>query len=385
MLKEYKFATAGKIIAGNGTILRLGDLLLERGIRKAALISDPGVRDAGLLKAPVEIIKKAGIQLDVFAQVAPEPTVENVAEIRKQIRGKGYEMFVGIGGGSTLDTTKLLAAVGETDTPIEDFVGIDLIPGPGVPSILAATTAGTGSEVTPNSILTLPDQKKKAGVVSPYLLAEIAILDPSLTRTLPKPITASTGMDALIHSVESYTGNKANPISDSAALHGIRLVSSAIRTAYAQGDDLGARERMIIGSMLGGMALTAAGTAAVHALAYPIGGRYGVPHGVANSMLLVPVTEFNMDACIDRLADVAEAMGLDIRDKSPEEKARTALQEFKSLSEELEIPSDLKKYGCREQDLDELAESAFGIRRLLDNNPKEMPVEEIRKVYASLM
>ena len=325
MLKEYKFATAGKIIAGNGTISRIGDLLQERGIKNAVLISDSGVRDAGILKGPVEIIRNAGIQLDVFAQVAPEPTIENVTEIRKLIRGKGYEMFVGIGGGSTLDTTKLLAAVGETDTPIEEFVGIDTIPGLGVPTILAATTAGTGSEVTPNSILTLPDQKKKAGVVSPYLLAEIAILDPSLTRTLPKPITASTGMDALIHSVESYTGNKANPISDSAALHGIRLVSSAIRTAYAQGDDLGARERMIIGSMLGGMALTAAGTAAVHALAYPIGGRYGVPHGVANSMLLVPVTEFNLDACVERLADVAEAMGLEIRDMSPEEKARTAL------------------------------------------------------------
>lgn len=195
-------------------------------------------------------------------------------------------MLIGIGGGSVLDGVKLLSVMRTNDSSIRDMLGVNLVTKLGLPTILIPTTSGTGSEVTANAIVTIPEDELKVGVVSEYLLPALAVLDPELTISLPPKLTASTGMDAFTHAFESFISNKANPISDVFAAEAMRMIASSLVDAYENGYSLEARESMLLGSMYGGMALSSSGTAAVHALAYPLGGKFGIPHGVANAMLL---------------------------------------------------------------------------------------------------
>jgi len=253
-----------------------------------------------------------------------------------------------------------------------------LIEKPGLPMLMIPTTSGTGSEVTPNAIVSLPDEGRKVGAVSRFLVPDIAILDPELTLGLPAAITASTGLDALIHCLESYIGNKANVLSDGYALQGIKLISESLMDAYRTGDNLEAREKMIIGSCYGGMALTAAGTAAVHALAYATGAKYHIPHGVSNSMLLVPVLERSLDACEERLADIGAAIGI-------EADAQAVLSYLTKLAADLEIPPTLDAFGYQDGDLEELVTAASKVTRLLDNNPKPFTTDDIREVFLAVI
>jgi alcohol dehydrogenase class IV len=271
------------------------------------------------------------------------------------------------------------------DASIEQLLGTDLVKNPGLPTVLIPTTSGTGSEVTPNAIVTLPEQELKVGIVSRYLLPALVILDPILTLGLPKPITAATGMDAFTHSIESFISNKANPISDMFALESIRLISASIVEAYQNGESVQAREKMLVGSMYGGMALTAAGTAAVHALAYPLGGKYKIPHGVANSMLLPHVMKFNMDAITDRLAQVAEPMGIPTQGYSNSELAEKVVEQIIEWTNVLEIPQDLKSFGVKEEELPEISVSASQVTRLLNNNPKSLSLGDIEAIYRQLL
>jgi alcohol dehydrogenase class IV len=240
--------------------------------------------------------------------------------------------------------------------------------------------------VTPNAILTVPEEQKKIGAVSRHLLPLHAILDPTLTLGLPPELTASTGMDAFIHSLESFFGKKANPLADAVCLQGMRCILPWIRRAVESGaTDVEAREKMLIGSTLGGMALTGAGTAAVHALAYPIGGRYGVPHGVANSMLLLPVLEFTRPSCEARLALVAEVLGLASPADNDGRKTSRLLHHLAELVAELGIPTSLRRWGCEEAHVHDLAIAASGISRLLDNNPRPVSVPDIESIYRRLL
>ena len=396
MPAEYAFSTAKKIVSGSGTIGELGTVAVETlagvsaGIptgtsaNRAAIVTDPVIAAEGLLNDAAESLKAAGIPFEIFIVVQPEPTVEGVKKSVEAVRPFNPDLLIGIGGGSTLDSTKLIAVLLSGTQPLESMFGIDLIEQPGLPMILVPTTSGTGSEVTPNAIVTIPEEQRKVGVVSRRLFADVALLDPQLTVNLPPALTAATGMDAMIHSLESYIGNKANPISDTVALRGIRLIATSIRDAYSHGDNVEARERMHIGSMLGGMALTGAGTCAVHALAYPLGGKYEVPHGVANSMLLVSVMEVNLESCVSRLADVAEAMKLTLSGTGVNEKAEAVMNELKALIHDVKIPLDLREFGGKESDLDDLALSASKVTRLLANNPKELTIEEIKGIYQTL-
>ena len=397
MPADYAFSTAKKIVSGHGTIGKLGALANETlagvtagtsagaSARRAAIVTDPVIAAAGLLTEAAESLKAAGIPFEIFTDVQPEPSVEGVKKSVEAVRPFNPDLLIGIGGGSTLDTTKLISVLLSGTQPLESMFGIDLIEQPGLPMILVPTTSGTGSEVTPNAIVTIPEEERKVGVVSRRLFPDVALLDPRLTVSLPQALTAATGMDAMIHSLESYIGNKANLVSDTVALRGIRLIATSIRDAYSHGDDIEARERMHIGSMLGGMALTGAGTCAVHALAYPLGGKYGVPHGVANSMLLVPVMEVNMESCVSRLADVAEAMELAVSGAGENEKAEAVMNELKALIHDVKIPLDLREFGGKESDLDDLALSASKVTRLLANNPKELSIDEIKGIYQTLL
>lgn len=329
-------------------------------------------------------LRKKGIASEISTEIKPEPTEENIEDVFQTFLKGEHEAVIGIGGGSVLDAAKILAVLKTNDQPISDLVGTNLVKKRGVPTILIPTTSGTGSEVTPNAIVTFPEKELKIGMVSPYLLPDLVILDPSLTLKLPKAITAATGMDAFTHALESYISNKANPFSDMFALESMRLISGSIQEAYHHGDNMTAREDMLVGAMYGGMALTSAGTAAVHAMAYPLGGKFKISHGVANSMLLPHVTAFNADHIKDRLEDIARVIGIEEKG-SKHTLAEQVIRQVEEWTADLHIPQQLKALGVSKEDVPVLAEAASEVKRLMDNNPKPMSVSDIEQIYMKLL
>ncbi|MQR89209.1 iron-containing alcohol dehydrogenase [Bacillus megaterium] len=387
MQKLYQFQTANHLIAGQNSIEKVGEhlSLLGTEVKSALIITQPSMKRLGFVEKLIHQLSDKGVSAYVNIDVLPEPTVENIEEVFQAISKEQYDVLIGFGGGSVLDATKILSVLQTNNQSIRELLGTDLVKNPGTPTILIPTTSGTGSEVTPNAIVTLPDEELKIGIVSKYLLPKLVVLDPVLTLSLPRPITAATGMDAFTHSLESFISNKSNLISDMVALESIRLISSSIIEAYQNGNSVEAREKMLVGSMYGGMALTSAGTAAVHALAYPLGGKFKIPHGVANSMLLPHVMEFNMDAIEDRLFLVAEPMGIKIESFSKTEAAQKVVNRIVEWTNVLEIPQNLKEYGVKEEDVPELALSASKVTRLLNNNPKEVSLKDMEGIYRKLL
>ncbi|UYP05892.1 iron-containing alcohol dehydrogenase [Priestia megaterium] len=387
MQRLYQFQTANHLIAGPNSMERVGEhlSLLGTEVKSALIITQPSMKRLGFVEKLIHQLSDKGVSTNVNIDVLPEPTIKNIEEVFQAIGKEQYDVLIGFGGGSVLDATKILSVLQTNNQSIRELLGTDLVKNPGTPTILIPTTSGTGSEVTPNAIVTLPDEELKIGIVSKYLLPKLVVLDPVLTLSLPRPITAATGMDAFTHSLESFISNKSNLISDMVALESIRLISSSIVEAYQNGNSVEAREKMLVGSMYGGMALTSAGTAAVHALAYPLGGKFKIPHGVANSMLLPHVMEFNMDAIEDRLFLVAEPMGIKIEGFSKTEVAQKVVNRIVEWTNVLEIPQNLKEYGVKEEDVPALALSASKVTRLLNNNPKEVSLKDMEGIYRKLL
>ncbi|WP_132747269.1 iron-containing alcohol dehydrogenase [Scopulibacillus darangshiensis] len=387
MKQLYHFQTANHIISGQNSIQSLAENLhlIGKDIQKALIITSPSLIRLGFVDEVKSQLSNKGIDSRTITGILPEPTVANIEEVYKDPANENYDVFIGLGGGSVLDATKILSILKTNDKSVHELLEPDVIERPGIPTILIPSTSGTGSEVTPNAIVTIPDEELKIGIVSKYFLPDLVFIDPVLTLELPAAITAATGMDAFTHSLESFISNKANPISDTYALDSIRLISSSIVEAYHNGASIAARGKMIIGSMYGGMALTSAGTAAVHALAYPLGGKFNITHGVANSMLLPHVMAFNMDAITGRLSRVAEAMGISEAGDSENAAAERVVSQINKWTKELDIPQNLKKYGVEEIDLQDLAEAAAKVTRLLNNNPKTLSVEDIKNIYRKLL
>ncbi|WP_457982714.1 iron-containing alcohol dehydrogenase [Bacillus paralicheniformis] len=387
MPANYQFRTADHIVVGEHSIRRLKDHVrtIVPKADRALIITQPSIVKLGTIGEVQAQLTEIGIQSDVCTAILPEPTAQNIEDVFRGIRDKRYDILIGIGGGSVLDGTKILSVLQTNSKKVEELLGTDLVEKPGIPTVLIPSTSGTGAEVTPNAIVTLPEEELKVGIVSPLLLPKLVILDPIITLGLPKSITAATGMDAFTHSLESFISTKANPISDMFALESIRLISASIVEAYENGSSIQARENMLLGSTYGGMALTAAGTAAVHALAYPLGGKYRIPHGVANSMLLPHVMEFNMDAITKRLSLAAETMGIAAADLTAEQAAEAVVQKIREWTKRLNIPQDLKAFGVTASDVDDLADSASKVTRLLHNNPKPLSLENIKDIYRKLI
>ncbi len=388
MTSTYHFQTVRHIVHGAGSLDLLADKLslLDRPVSRIALITQPVMEENGVIARVVAALAARDVEVRIVRGVEPEPSIENVETVyREQIAPFAPHAILSIGGGSVLDAAKLFSARLTNDEPLRNWLGIDLIKHPGAPMILVPTTAGTGSEVTPNAIVTLPDEALKVGIVSRHLLPQVVILDASLTLDLPRPITAATGVDAFVHSLESYISTKANPVSDMFAMESMRLIGANIVEAYENGHSVKAREAMMLGSMYGGLALTAAGTAAVHALAYPLGGMFNVTHGVANAMLLPHVMAFNKDAIEDRLATVARALDLATAGESAPDAAQKLIDRLSLWTQQLQIPQDLRRYGVTEADLDRLAEGAAKVKRLLGNNPKPLTLDDMKAIYRRLL
>jgi len=280
-----------------------------------------------------------------------------------------------------MDTAKAAAILATNEGQAKDYQGLNKVPKPGLPKGMVPTTAGTGSEVTFTAVFINSDEKKKAGINSPYLYPEIAILDPELTLGLPPAVTAFTGMDALTHAIESYTSKAASPVSAMVSQEAIRLIGKSLRRAVDHGSDINARSDMLLGSLLAGIGLANAGVTAAHSLAYPLGGIYRVPHGVANALLLPVVMEYNALSCPEKFARIAEWMGEKVGEISLREAAILAVESVKRLAQDLEVPQRLSDLGIPKTAIPAMAAEAMKVARPLENNPRPVSLEDAIGIY----
>ncbi|MEW6529376.1 MAG: iron-containing alcohol dehydrogenase [Thermodesulfobacteriota bacterium] len=379
------FQTTPRIVMGAGSLDSAVDELKRLGGKNVMIITDPGLVSTGIVERLEKLLSGGGLSTTRFDAVDPDPSYEIAAKAANQTRAAGADLIVGIGGGSPLDIAKVAAVLATNTEPVEALFGIDMIPKPGIPVMLIPTTAGTGSEVTPIAILSDYQEKLKKGIVSPYLFPRVALLDAELTLGLPAAVTAATGMDALIHAVEAYTSRNATNMTDMLAIEAMDLIASNIRTAYANGSNLAARTAMLEGSLLAGMAFANAGVTAVHAFAYPIGAEFHIPHGLANSIMLTAVMEFNLLGNLEKFADIADIMGEDTEGMSLRDAAMCAVDSLRTLADDLRLSSRLSDFGVAEKHIPELAQGVMKVTRLLANNPREMTLSDAEAIYRSVL
>jgi alcohol dehydrogenase class IV len=381
-MKPFIFSTTKSIISEIGAIERIADICSTLDISKPLIITDQGIVNVGLIQILDAAFKKAGKEYFCFDQVVadpPEHIVLSAVDYAKEIKADG---IIGFGGGSSLDTAKLVALLANSDEQIADIYGVDAIRGQRLPLILIPTTAGTGSEVTPIAIVTTGDTTK-AGVVSTTLLPDIALLDASLTLGLPSHVTAATGIDAMVHAIEAYTSAiKKNPYSDLLAKQALTLLSNNILEATFNGTNVEARQAMLLGACLAGQAFANAPVAAVHALAYPLGGHFHIPHGLSNALVLIQVMNFNLSHCADLYAELAPSISETIDlDGSNKQIAQALINVIAGLIKQLKLPVTLAEMGIGESDINTLAKDAMLQTRLLVNNPKPVTLEDVKQVY----
>ena len=379
------FQTAPRIVVGPGCLSQIVSEAQRLGGTRIMVVTDPGLVAAGIAERLETLLDAGGLPFYRFDQVESDPRLEIATAAADMIRKEQADLVIGIGGGSAIDIAKIAALLAANDGDLSAYFGIDLIPRAGIKTIIVPTTAGTGSEVTPIVILSDLEEKLKKGVVSPYLIPSLALLDPELTAGLPPQVTAATGMDALIHAVEAFTSKNAYHMTDMLAREAIRLIMANIRTAFANGTDLTARSNMLVGSLLAGMAFANAGVTAVHAFAYPIGAEYHIPHGVANSIMLAAVMEFNMLGNLNKFAELAALFGEITRGKTTRQQAQAAVEALKTLARDLQIPAHLRDFGVKEEDLPMLAAGVMKVTRLLANNPRAMTQADAEAIYRRML
>ncbi|MEE9566516.1 MAG: iron-containing alcohol dehydrogenase, partial [Desulfobacteria bacterium] len=291
------------------------------------------------------------------------------------------DLVVGVGGGSSLDVAKAVAMLVINGGTAEDYIGLEMVPMPGLPTIMIPTTAGTGSEVTFTAVFTMREKKAKGGINSRFMYPDLALLDPELTLSLPPNITATTGMDALTHAIEAFTSLQSNPMSDLVAKEAIALIGANLKRAVEQGDDLEARREMLLGSLLGGLALASAGVGACHALAYPLGAFFDIPHGMANAVLLPYIMDYNLSSAEAKYAEVGSLMGEKDPQQSGESAAEQSVKLVRRLSQNIGIPQRLRDLDIPESDIEKMAEMAMTVARPIANNPRKMTKEAATEIY----
>ena len=392
-MKAITLLQPQKIVFGTGCIQTFTDDYKKMGLRRLFVLTAPPIRP--LIEGTMDELKAAGIAVEVFQDIVAEPTVNDFKRILELARQFRADSVAGIGGGSVLDVTKLVAAFIDSDQQVEDCFGTGFIRRKGLWFACLPTTAGTGSEVSPNAILLDERDHLKKGIVSPFLIADVAYVDPKLTWTVPAKVTADTGMDALTHCIEAYTNKFAHPSVDIYALQGIRLIAANLERAVTLARDnkpadlsdnpayIEAREALAFGSLYGGLCLGPVNTAAVHALSYPLGGEFHIPHGLSNAILLPSVMKFNMPANIKRHAEVAIALGCE-PGKNDEETAQRGVDFIYRLAAAVGIPDKLTALGIPQTAVDGMAKAAMQVQRLLKNNPREVTEQDARDIYNSL-
>lgn len=380
--KISTFFSPNKIILGIGAEKQTGKEAKALGGRKALIVTDPGVVKEGLIKGVKTSLESEKIYTGIFDKVEAEPPAHVVDKCAQIAREEGYDIIIGIGGGSSLDTAKGASIMAVNKGKVLDYAGMDLVTKKGLPKILLPTTGGTGSEVTRVFVVTDEAENTKKAVYSNFNLADVAIVDPLLTISMPRNVTSDTGIDALVHAIESFVSVNATPFSDILALEAIRLIADNLPIAYAKGSSIEARYNMILAANLAGLAIASGGVAAVHGLAYVLGTEYHLSHGRSNAIMLPYVMDHNKIGNLHKYAKIAKAMGEHIEGLSFHEAAGKSLEAVKKLLEAVNISIKLPDYGIPKEDLPKLVEGGMKLARLFVPNPRDLTKEDVEKIYA---
>lgn len=379
--KISTFLSPNKIILSTGATKQVGIESKALGGKKALIVTDPGVVKAGLIDGVQESLESEKINSGIFDQVEAEPPARIVDECAQIARREGYDIIIGIGGGSSLDAAKGVSIMAINKGKVLDYAGTDLVTKKGLPKILLPTTGGTGSEVTRVFVVTDEAENTKKVIYSNYNLADVAIIDPVLTISMPSVVTADTGIDALIHAIETYVSVNATPFSDILAIEAINLIAHNLPIAYAKGSNIEARYNMALAASLASLAFTSGGLGAVHGLAYVLGTEYHMSHGRSNAIMLPHVMDYNKIGNLNKYAQIAQAMGENIEGLSSYEAAEKSVDASKKLLEAVNISIKLPDYGIRKEDLPKLVEGGMKQARLFVPNPRNLIKEDVEIIY----
>jgi alcohol dehydrogenase class IV len=396
MRTTWTFHSAGQLVFGRNAAARLGEITRRLGARRALVVTDPILLNAGLVEAVHAPLSEAGVAVEVFSGGEPEPSLRAAAAALAAARDFRPDCVVGLGGGSNMDLAKITAVLLAHGGKPLDYSGDDKVPGPVKPLLCVTTTAGTGSEVSAASVLSDTDNQMKVGILSNYLRPTAAVVDPLLTASCPPKVTADSGIDALTHAIEAYTavdnadfplppGERSvyqgrHPFGDMLAEKAVRLIGANLRRAVRDGSDLEARENMALGATLAGLAFSNVGVAAVHALEYPVGGATHCSHGAGNGLLLPYVMAYNIPARPSAFARLAALLGEDVNGLPDEEAARRAVSAVERLRADIGVPTRLRDLGVKESQLRPFAEKAFGVQRILRVNPRKPTVDDLEGI-----
>lgn len=374
------FKSAQKLITGQECCSFFNQHLESLGVKYPLIVTDKGVRNSGTLALITDQLK--GSNFSVFDDVPAEPDNEVVEHCLSVFHTQPHDAIVSVGGGSAIDIAKCVAVLAGTNQNLKEIFGENRVQGKGVPHIAVPTTAGTGSEVTNIAILSVPSEQTKKGIVSDFLLPNLAIVAPEMTISCPRHITAASGVDALVHAIEAYLSNFSSPITDALAIKAMGMIMSNLPVVYQSPQNIDARESMATASLMAGLAFGNAGVGAVHALAYPLGGRYHISHGVSNALLLPFVMQWNKSVCLERFAHMASSLATPVNPNDGMETiANKVIQQLHSLCAEVGIPSGLHALGIQKEDIPELATEAIKVERLLRNNPRKLSISDIERIY----
>ena len=385
-MTDFAFSTVASILSETGAAARLGQIVRERfpNARRALVVTDPGFLRTRLAELPCLDLQRHGFTVSVFSGVVADPPEDVVKEAVRFAQEKDSDLVIGLGGGSSMDVAKLIAILATGKQQLADIYGIGKVSGSRLPLVQVPTTAGTGSEVTNIAIVTT-GATTKMGVVAPQLYADLAILDATLTLGLPPMVTAATGIDAMVHAIEAYTSkHKKNPMSDTLARQALELLSKNLIPACENGSRLEARQAILLGACLAGQAFSNAPVAAVHALAYPVGGIFHVPHGLSNSLVLPHVLRFNAPEAAPLYAELA-AIAVPQASGSAEARTEALVAAMQQTARITGIQTTLQQVGINESDLDRLADDAMLQTRLLGNNPRTLTRADARAIYATAL
>lgn len=384
MLADYCLKLPRSVYSGEDALEQIKTIL--KSAKTVAVFTDKSIVGAGLLSKPLELIGQTGAEVFVLDDLTPEPTYEQAQKVVDEFKETNADFIVAVGGGSVMDIAKLASILATDKYQVKDLLDNPLLGKKCVPSLMIPTTSGTGAEATPNSIVAVPEKSLKVGIVNPEMIADAVILDAGMIKNLPRKIAAATGVDALAHAIECFTSKKANPFSDMFALEALHLILNNIENACDDPVDMKAKNQMLIAAFYAGIAISASGTTAVHALSYPLGGTYHIPHGVSNAMLLVPVMKFNEPVCKKRLAEAYDRVNhKGDKNLAIEEKSAWIINRMEEIVTHLEIPVSLKDYGVSQEDLESLVASGMEVKRLLDNNMRQVTAEDARALYSQLL
>lgn len=383
MLDKYNLKMPKEVYSGVNALDKMKDIL--KGKSKVVIFTDKGIANSGLLEIPLQYVKEAGVSYELLDDLKVEPSCDEVQEVVDRFKTTKAELIIAVGGGSVMDTAKLASVLFTNDYTVRDLLADPSKAVKNIKTLMIPTTAGTGSEATPNSIVLVPEKQMKVGIVNDEMISDYVILDAVMIKKLPRKIAAATEIDALSHAIECYTSNKANPFSNMFALESLDLIMNNIEEACNNPEAMKAKNSMMIASFYAGVAIATSGTTAVHALSYPLGGKYHVPHGVSNAIMLMPVMRFNEPMCRELFAKAYDRVSRSNPSLSVEEKSKWMLNRLQEILVNLDIPTNLKDYNVPESDLDILVESGMEVQRLLVNNMRQVTHEDARALYLEVL